>query len=220
MNKKNIRTAVVVIAVVILAIGTYLAYEKYTRRTHVVAMVKDAALRLRATVQGQAEGHDPAGDEASATAIEAYANTLRSMNTSSFAALADAADDYLVTAREIMRRAVNMRLAKARLAPSVEALASHIRGDRGAGAWTGVAVQRKQALDADLRQYRIAVESYASLMSGLSASQVKIAPFVDASVLIDERMIDQARKRALDAYGATEQNARQTADLAAYRVRR
>jgi hypothetical protein len=220
MNKNYIRTAVVIVAAVILAIGTYLAYEKYTRRTHAVAMVEDAALRLRATVQAQAEGSNPASDEASATAVEAYANTLRSMNTSSFAALADAADDYLVTAREIMRRAVNMGLAKARLTLSVEALASHIRGDRGAGAWTHEAVQRKQTLDTDLRHYRIAVESYATLMSGLSASQAKIAPFVDASVLIDERVIDQARKRALDAYGATEQNARQTANLAAYRGRR
>jgi hypothetical protein len=220
MNKNNLRAAAVAIAVVVLAIGTYLAYEKYTRRTHVVAMVEDAARRMHATVQAQAAGKDPADDEANATAVEAYESTLRSMSTSSFEALAAAAGDYLVTAREIMRRAVNMRLSKARLAQSTDALASHIRGDRGAGEWPRVAVQLKQPVDADLREYRIAVESYASLMSGLAVSQAKIAPFVDASLLIDERSIGEARQRALDAYAATEQNARQTADLGAYRGRR
>jgi hypothetical protein len=220
MNKNNIRAAAVAIAVVVLAIGTYLAYEKYTRRSHVVTIVEDAALRMRATLQVQAGGIDPADAEANATAVEAYASTLRSMNTSSFAPLAAAADDYLVTVREIMRRTVNMRLSKARLAVSAQALASHVRGDRGASEWPRVAIQLKQPMDADLREYRIAVESYASLMSGLAASQEKIAPYVDASVLTDERLIGEARKRTLDAYAATEQNARQTADLGAYRGRR
>jgi hypothetical protein len=217
MNKNNIRIAAVGIAVVVLAIGTYLAYEKYTRRTHVVAMVEDAALRMRATLQVQAGGVDPADGEANATAVEAYASTLRSMNTSSFAPLAAAADDYLGTVREIMRRTVNIRLSKARLAVSADALASHMRADSGGSDWPRVAVQLKQPVDADLREYRIAVESYASLMSGLAASQEKIAPYVDASVLTDERLIGEARKRTLDAYAATEQNVRQTTNLGSYR---
>jgi hypothetical protein len=220
MNKNNLRAAAVAIAVVILAVGTYLAYEKYTRRTHVVATLEDAARRMHATVQAHAAGMDPDEAEANAAAIEAHERTLRNMNTSSFPALAAAAGDYLVTAREIMRRAVNMRISKTRLAQSAEALAAHIRGDRGAGEWPRVAVQLKQPVDSNLREYRIAVESYASLMSGLAASQAQIAPFVDASLLIDERSIGQARKRALDAYAATEQNARQAADLGAYRRRR
>jgi hypothetical protein len=217
---KSIRTVSVVIASVVLIVGTYLAYEKYTRRNHAIALVTDTSARLRAALQAQAADNAGSNLEAQATAAEAHASTLRKMNTSSFRPLADAADDYLVTAREILRRQADMQRTRERVDAGFAALSAYIKADRGANNWTHEAARMKQALDKDARDYRIAVESYASLLQSLSASQVRMAPFVGEGVLIDDRLVADARQRALDAHAATDQNIRQVTSLDAYRRRR
>ena len=54
----------------------------------------------------------------------------------------------------------------------------------------------------------------------LSRSQAKIAPFVDPGLMIDEGLVRDARRSALDAYAATEENVKQVANLDTYRQRR
>ncbi len=217
---RSIRTVAVVIATIVLVVGTYIAYEKYTRRNHVIALVNDTSSRLRAALQAQVAGTASSGLEAHATAAEAHASTLRKMNTSSFTPLADAADDYLVTAREILRRQADFNRARERAETGLAALTAHIQADRGANDWTQEAVRLKQALDKDVRDYRVAVESYASLLPTLAVSQAKIAPFVESSALIDDRLIADARRQALDAHAAAEQNIGRVTSLDAYRMRR
>src|SRR5688500_10440202 len=98
--QNKLRTLAVVVAVLVLAVGTWIAYEKYSRRNHVLTMVQDASSRLQALLQAQSGDAAKIDLEAHATAFEGYAATLRRMNTSSFTPLAGAADDYFVTARE------------------------------------------------------------------------------------------------------------------------
>ena len=218
--QNKLRTAAVVVAALVLAVGTYLAYEKYSRRTHVIGMVKDAGARLHRVLQANA-GETPRVDlEAHATALEGYAATLRRMNTASFTPLADAADDYLITAREIARRSVQMQRARTALDASLPALSTHIRLDRGAASWTGEAMRLKQTLDRDFRDYRIAVEAYRSLLGSLEASQIKVAPYVEGLQIVDAALVKQASGKALDAYFGTEQNVKQVAELGAYAGRR
>lgn len=218
--QNKLRIIVVVVAALVLAVGTWLAYEKYSRRSHVVAMVKDAAARLDAVLQAQLNDDPKVDLEAHATALEGYASTLRRMNTASFTPLADAADDYLVTAREIARRAVEMRRARTALDSSVPALSTHITSDRGAASWTGEAMRLKQTLDKDFRDYRIAGEAYRTLLGSFSASQSKAAPHVESLTVIDEALVGKAARKALDAYAAAEQNVKQVADLGGYAGRR
>jgi hypothetical protein len=217
---RNIRTFSIVVAAIVLVVGTYIAYEKYTRRNEVVALVNDTGTRLRAALQAQAAGGGNADAEASAKAVEAHARTLHSMNSSSFRPLADAADDYFVTAREILRRQADIQRARTGVTTNLDALNGHIKADRGRSDWPREAVQLKEALDKDARDYKIAVDSYASLLGSLTASQMKIAPFVDSGLMIDERLVRDARQSALDAYAATDQNIRQVTNLDAYRRRR
>src|SRR5688572_29862438 len=171
--QNKLRIAAVVVAALVLAVGTWLAYEKYSRRNHVIAMVKDAAARLDTVLQAQLRDDPKVDLEAHATALEGYASTLKRMNTGSFTPLADAADDYLVTAREIARRSVEMQRARRALDSSLPALSAHIRSDRGAAAWTGDAMRLKQTLDRDFRDYRIAFEAYRTLLDSFQASQAK-----------------------------------------------
>jgi hypothetical protein len=217
---KNIRTFSVIVAALVLAVGTYIAYEKYTRRNAVVVLVNDTGTRLRAALQAQAAGGGNPDAEASAKAVEAHAKALQSMNSSSFRPLADAADDYFVTAREILRRQADIQRARAGVTANLDALGGHIKTDRGRSDWTREAVQLKEALDKDARDYKVAVESYASLLQSLSRSQAKVTPFAEPGLVIDERLIRDARQSALDAYAATDQNIRQVANLDAYRRRR
>src|SRR4051812_34994441 len=134
--QNKLRTAAVLIAALVLAIGTWLAYDKFSRREHVITMVRDTGTRLQTVLQAQVSPGSPVDLEAHATALEGYETTLKRMNTASFTPLADAADDYLVTAREIARRAVAIQRNRIATDASLKALSDHIRGDRGAAAWT------------------------------------------------------------------------------------
>jgi hypothetical protein len=219
--QNKLRVVAVVVAALVLAVGTWIAFDKYSRRTHAVKMVRDAASRLQTVLQAQTGGDGSKVDlETHATALEGYSTTLKRMNTASFTPLADAADDYLVTAREIARRAVEMQRARTALAASLAALSAHIQSDRGAASWPAEASRLKQAVDKDLRDDRIAVESYRTLLASLPASQAKVAPYVEGMPLVEDALVEQAGAQALDAYRAAEQNVKQVADLGAYARRR
>ena len=214
---RNVRTIAVVIATIVLIVGTYIAYEKYTRRSHVMATLNDTAARLRSTLQSQAAGGAAAGAGAHAAAVDAHLTALRKTNASSFRALADAADDYLLTSREILRRVADIERLRGQLAGDFDALNTHLNGDRGGAGWAREAVRLKQALDKDVRDYRIAAESCASLLQTLPASQAKIAPFVGTETLVDAETIAKARKSTLDAFAAADQNIQKAANLGSRR---
>lgn len=133
--------------------------------------------------------------------------------------LADAADGYLITAREIVRRRAAMERSREAHSASLAALRQHLASDRGAAAWTKQAVPFKSAVDRDLREFRIASESYASLVDTLPEAQAKIAPHVNAAWLADEQTIARARAHALDALARTDENTRQATRLDQYRGR-
>jgi hypothetical protein len=125
----------------------------------------------------------------------------------------------VVTARVLMKRALDMQRGRERVTADLEALRSHIKTDRGAADWTQHAVRLKTALDSSSRDYRIAVESYATILESLPQSEARIAPFVESVPRIDPTLVAKARRHALDALGAADQNIRQVANLDAYRRR-
>jgi hypothetical protein len=203
----------------VLAIGTYIAIQKYSTRQNVIAKLENAAERLHAALEAQASQRGDYDAETDLAAVENHAETVHRMNRASMAPLGDAADDYLVSAREILRRHVDMNRARTRLAVSFETFAQHVKSDRGAADWPQQAVQLKQAADKDARDLRIATESYASLLASFPASQTRIAPHVDARYLIDDKLIAEARSRALDAFAKADENMKAVGNIDAYRAR-
>jgi hypothetical protein len=216
MTRNRIRTIALVAATVVLVIGSYIAFQKHTARGQVTALVQDSSTRLRAALK--ALGANEVVDvDAHAKAAEANARKLRELDTSALTPFADAADDYLISAREILRRHADIVRARADLSANLDALATHMKSDRGAAAWPQDAVRLKAPLDRNLRDYTIAVQSYASLLGSLGASQRKIAPYVDNALLIDETLVDSARQRVLDAHANAEGAVKQAVSLETYR---
>ena len=206
--------AALAVAIVLGAVG-YAVYQAHSARTSIKGYVKDAGERLRTVLRAPpGEALDYASH---AQAVEANAAALRRLNRSRVIELADTADSFLVSAREILRRRAAMEDAGRRLAGDVEALAAHIKADRGRADWPRDAAQLQQAAERDFREYRIAAESYASLLDTLPDAQSRIATHVDAASLVDAGTVNAARKTALDALARTEENMKQTTRLEAYR---
>lgn len=196
------------ILAVILAVWVWNAYQKNTARTATVAIVKDAAERLNASL-----APDVPNVADHVRAVEAHVERLKNIRVAAIAPLADAADNYLVTVREILRRRAAIDSVRERLAKSVPALAEHVQSDRGAAAWPKRAVELKQGADADLRELRIATESYTSLLDTLPEAQAKLAEFQNAAVATDPKLVQEAKKAALDALQRTDDNIRQVARI-------
>jgi hypothetical protein len=215
--KKNALRVAAVVAFGLLTMATFKVYDMQTTRTRIVALISDATDRLRTTLS--ARGRGSMGDFAShASALDAQLAALRAMDTASMRRLADAADDALVTSREIVRRDAEMHRLHRSLTLNVDQLRQHMKSDRGAASWTREAVRLKSAVDKDSRDYKIAVESYASLLESYPASQAKLAPYVRPELLIGEKLLSEARQQALDAYAGEDQNVRRVTAIQSYRL--
>jgi len=216
--KRNVQIIAAVVVLLALGVWAYTAYQEHTTRKAVLALVKDGGDRLRMALGAQSGA--PADFELHARTVEPHVATVRKLDTSSLRPLADAADGYLVTVREILRRLSVIQASRERLAKSLEALTEHVQSDRGAAAWPQQAVRLKESLDRDFREYRIATESYASLLESLPGAQTKLAPHVNAAWLLDEKLVRDARAQALDALARTDENIRKVTQLDGYRGRR
>ena len=216
--KKNALVVAAVVAIAVLAVASYKVYEINTTRSSVIALLRSANESLRPALLAQASGSAVEDLETRAAAAESHLAALRSLRTAPARRLADAADETLHSTREILRRHVEIGRTRSRLAQSSEALAVHIQSDHGAANWTHEAMRLKNTVDRDSRDYRIAVESYASLLESLPESQAKLAPYVDGALLLDATLIANARRHALDAHASFDQNVKRISSLKAYRV--
>jgi len=211
------RAGIVAAVVVVLALGAwgYSWYATHSARASIVALVNDTSERLRAALQAKPDQrHDFSGG---ARAVGSHVERLRGLRNASLVELADAADGYFVSAREILRRLDAMQSARERLSASVGALSSHIAADRGGATWTREAVRLHEDVARDFRELRIAAESYASLLESLPQAQAKIAPHVNPASLADEKTIADARTAALDALARVDENTKKVTSLDAYR---
>ena len=214
--KRSVLAIAAVAIIIALGMWGYSAYRSHTTRAAITVLVKDSDERLKPALN---EGD--AGDfDAAARAVEGHVATLRKLDTRPVLPLADAADGYLVSVREILRRRAVMQNAREPLAKGLEALTQHLQTDRGAAAWTGEAVRLRDSLERDFREYRIASESYVALLETLPGAQSKIAEHVKDVWLADEKAIREARSAALDALARTDENIRKVTQLDAYRGQR
>jgi hypothetical protein len=142
---------------------------------------------------------------------------LKSMDASRQAALAEAADDYLLTAREILKRLAGVQRYRQLLAESLQALVGHMRADDHSGAWVQQAVKAHERVKKDHRDLGLATGALDKLLQSLPESQKKIAPYVEAGALIGDDAISAARARALDSLKQYTAEIEKTARLDAFR---
>ena len=190
------------IALVVAAALGYWAYgtqKKSGVGKEAMALAQDTGRHLQ-----EALSTDP-GRPSSETvqAITEYAaaasrnlEALKRLDAAGNQALVDALDDYLLTSREILgRQAASYRFRRQLLA-STQALRDHMRADNRTGAWVAEAVQGKERMEKDYRDYASAAEALDKLLESFPATLAKLASRSKGAPLVDDKLVAEARKRS------------------------
>jgi len=213
-TKAMAATAAVVVA--LLGYWGYGAYQTRQLRNSVGTLLKGSAEHLRAAVA--AEGSSgPADRLERAKSADGYAAAadsaivqVKRLPVQRNRALADDADGYLVTVREIFRKQAVMNRSYQLQADSLRALNEHMRVDNRTGSWVGQAVIAKDRAERDFRDYRLAATSYVMLLEGLPATEKKVERAIGAESPVPPEQLTQVRAKVL----ATVKDAEKQIDFA------
>lgn len=220
MSRAKIIGIALILLVAAAAAGwwAYGEHQKREQRKAIVALVADTGARLRSALTATAEGPEAAGKlEESAAAADRNLAALKLMNAAREQALADAADDYLLTSREILKRLAAGQRYRMLLSESLQALIEHMRADDHSGAWVQQAVKARERANKDHRDLGLAAGALDKLLQSLPAAQKKIAPHVEPAVLIEDGVVEAARARALEAAQRATAEIEKTRQLDAFR---
>ncbi len=199
---RNKTVAIALAALIAAAAAGWWVYgeqQKSEQRKAIVALIADTGARLRGALTATAEGPEATRAlEEHAAAADRNLSELKRMNAARAPALAEAADDYLLTSREILKRLVNVQRYRQFLSESLPALIQHMRADNRTGAWVQEAVKARERVNKDHRDLNLVTGVLDQLLQSFPASQKKIAPVVGPEVIIDDGVIAAARARALE----------------------
>lgn len=206
LRKPGTKFLAIAVGVLLAASVIWWGYKAHHVRllmSTVTALARETGTRLRDALSLDVK---PPADQAEEitrkfedhfAAVEKHLQKLRGMDTSSMPALGEAADDYVLTGREILRRLAASHRSRLQFSQSSQALLEHMRADSGGGSWVGQAVRLKDRAEKDFSEHKAATETLAKLLAAFPAAQTAIAPYVETSLLIDEKLLDAARQRAL-----------------------
>jgi hypothetical protein len=164
-----------------------------------MALAQETARHLQDALAAErgrpsSEAAQAIGDHAAAASRNLEA--LKRLDAGGNQPLVDAADDFLLTSREILaRRAAGLRF-RGQFLGSAQALRDHMRADNRTGAWVREAVQHKERVEKDYRDYASAAEALDKLLESFPASVAKVASRSRTAPLVDEKLIAEARKRS------------------------
>jgi len=131
-------------------------------------------------------------------AVDRHLSKLRGLDAARNRALADAADYFLLSARELLKKQADSQRHRLLLADSAQALREHMRADNHTGAWVQQAVTAKARVNKDYRGYSLATEVLGAMLETFSAAQKRIVPYIEASALIADDLIAGARTRVAE----------------------
>jgi hypothetical protein len=188
--KRSIAIAVAVLAFAVLAIGGNWAYkksQKLSQQNRVAELVRDTTEQLR-------EALAPRPSAAIVARIDA---NLQAAKAPRDPQLAGAAEVYIVGAREIAKRRVEIERLLRQAAADRQALAGHlVRGARRNQAWFRDAMELKKRVERDHFELSITLKALDELLYTLPESQKQLAPHVAAGALLEESLRQEARKQA------------------------
>lgn len=188
--------AKLVVAVLVLAMaggtGYYLYAEKQKREQQraLAALVKDTTENLRKALAGPA----------SPDLVGRIDGNLKQAKAPSDPDLADAAEDYIHGAREIVRHRSDAERLLREAAMSRRALAMHMgAASRRDSYWIRVATDLKKRVERDHFELETSLKALSHLLQALPDSQKRLSPHVDAALLLEEDARRQAREQAEQA---------------------
>ena len=208
-TRKQKITAIAIAATLLVSLAGYWLYrdhQKRTLRSTVTAWVVEAGTQLRAALNVEAADAS-ANEEDAFKSLDTRADTvarnlaaLRTLDGSLQRSLVDAADNYLLAAQEILRQYAASRRHGYLTSVGLRELWEHMNSRYSQGMeWTTEALRRKELLEKEYFQYRIASVALARLLESYPEDRAGIAPLVDASKLPDESITRAARVRSLEA---------------------
>jgi hypothetical protein len=201
------RIAAITIAVLLIAtVLGYVALRQY--RTHAVqgvvtALVAETSTRLRDALAADAGGA-PAESarrlDEQADEIDQRLAALHRVRPVPDRALVDAADLYMVTARELVRRtAASLRYREAFAASTGALRALAETADRRSGTWIGRVISAKEQAERDYSDYRRTLDAMVRLLESLAEPRARLARLVDPARLVEEPLRAQAEASAREA---------------------
>ena len=221
------KTIVAVLAAVVatsaLGYWSYGEYRQQELRSAVTGLVKDTSVRMRDALSAETL---PAPADTAVTLRKLYDDAeavggnfrkLHDMDVAPVEALAGAADDYVLTSREILVRWASSHRYRVKLSGSIAALRNHMRADDRTGAWVSDAIRAKERVEEDYRDYRLTVGALARLLESFPASQAKMVVHIDAALLADLALVEEAREEALKASRQAAEEIAKVSQLTAYR---
>jgi hypothetical protein len=223
-TRTKILIAVLITVSASSALGYWTAadFEQREQRNDVLWLVQDTSLRLRAALAtepplalSREEALRALYDHAAV--VDGHLGKLRKMELSGLGNLADAADDYLLTSREILLRRASSQRSRLRVSDDLQRLRSHMRADNRTGGWITEAVRAKERVEEVYRDYRVASGALGVLLQSFPVAQAKIAPHVEAALLIEDNVVNEAHQRVTVATRETMRELDRYANLNSYR---
>jgi len=189
LNSKVLVAGGAVLLAAALALGGYVLYaskRKQADEQHLARLVAETTTRLRQALAS------PSKEVVSG--IDAGLEQLKSSRSSAFAG---AAEQYIISAREIARRRLDADRLLGEAAAGRQVLIGHMnRAERRNTAWIGAALQLKKNVELSHADLARALKALDDLLYGLVDAQKQLAPFVPPDALLPDAERDRARARA------------------------
>jgi hypothetical protein len=175
--------ALLIVGAAVVIYASHAAWQKRTQQRQVAALVGDTTVRLR-TAFGA-----PTPD-----LVAALDANLKATHAPRDPALADAAEHYIIGAREITRRLVAVRFIEHEAAASRAALTGHMaHSARRSDGWLRDAVALKKRVEAQHYDLDLTLKGLDELLFTLPESEKQLAPRIGAAALLDPGLIEATR---------------------------
>lgn len=198
MNNRKMLIGVALLALAAIAAGV--AWDRHqTQKLQEITLARiDSATRaLRdAAVATLA---DSSAVASSTERIEQELMALRATPSGRITQLAAGADGYLLTAREVLRRRTTMLQLQIKIGTAITAFREHMTGSRAAEDWTGKAIQIKNGLEQDYREFQRTLEAHTKIAESLPEACKGLDTLVSADRLVSAAEIKALRETALTA---------------------
>jgi tetratricopeptide (TPR) repeat protein len=195
--------AVALIVAVALGYWAYGAKKKSDVGNTAMALAQEAARNLQealATDAGKPSSETVQAIGEYAAAAGRSLEALKRLDTGGSLPLMDAVDDFLLTSREILSRQTASLKFRRQFLASSQGLRDHMRADNHTGAWVGEAVERKERVEKDYRDYASATEALDKLLESFPAAVAKLSTRSKAAKLVSDQLIAEARSRSNAAH--------------------
>ncbi|TAK80537.1 MAG: hypothetical protein EPO20_27455 [Betaproteobacteria bacterium] len=181
-------TAAAVAIAAAVGYALHLNAKKRAEERALATVLSETTAQLREVLTAPAPG-----------AAEQIEGRLRLAEGWSNAEVADATEHYLIGAREIFRKRADSLRFEQKAAQSRAALAAHMnRAGRRDTSWLKTAMELKREVERDHYDLERSLKAVADLLDMLPDANKRLAPHVQASLLLDESARRELRA-AVDA---------------------